>query len=215
MKKLLSVFGILFLLILPTPAFADDTEINPDSSGLVTELGIGYSSSDAGSILPSIGYRFNPTFGLYLDLTFRFGQDNPEYSYNATIVPAFHTRISNDALISIGLGLGYEYYRSKCEPDIIQDPIITKTPIDTHTIKAFIVKPKLAVDFFLTKQFYLGLGVDLPIYFGTVHKDRPRYYALHMSDGTVRMKERNEYKDEDARGIHFDAFVHIGCKFGN
>lgn len=214
MKKLLFFFSIFFLLFFSTTAFADDTEINPDRSGLVAELGIGYSSSDAGSILPTIGYQFTPMFGLYLDAIFRFGQDNPDYSYNLAIVPTFHTRISNEALVSIGLGLGYEYYRSKCEPDIIQDPIIPKTPIDTHTIKAFVVKPKLAVDFFLTKQIYLGLGVDIPVYFGTVHKDRPRYYALHMSDGTVRMKERNEYKDEDARGAHFDAFVHIGCKFG-
>ena len=181
--------------------------------GLMLQLGLGYgtiAAFDAGLML---GVKIKPMFGLYANAVFKLGDEEPNYGYEFTVVPKIHFLNRGIAQLSIGFGFGYEYYEKKVHPELTLDPLISKQPTDTYSTKAFVFKPELDLDFFLSESYYLGFGLDVPIFIGKEHRDKPRDYALHLSNGMHLLKSRHESEDKFAKGARFDFLIHLGCRF--
>ena len=133
-------------------------------SGALLELGIGYGFLAAANIHVASGYQFKlndtiATFGLYLDMNLKLGQE-PVFSMDLAIDPTLHI---SKGQFRFSLGLGFGIYIVD-DQQWLFDAYNDDQDGHNHSGTAvFEIKPRMSFDWFLSTRSYFGAALDVPM----------------------------------------------------
>ena len=172
----------------PPSDLQNDIHSSMMNSGVLLELGIGYGFLAAANIHIASGYQFKlndkiASFGLYLDMNIKPGQD-PVFSMDLAIDPTLHI---SKGQFRFSLGLGFGIYIVNDRQWLLDMYNNDQDGYDNSATALFQIKPRMSFDWFLSTHSYFGAALDVPM-----------IISSQIDSGVAPM-------------VNID--LHIGCKF--
>lgn len=163
-----------------------DIEESIKSSGLLLEGGLGYTLLAAFQMHLKLGYSFSEvlngiSLGLFTDVDLGLGIPDAIIWSAGPMIHVNGSRFRG----TLGFGLGvFTIWDREFEPD---DDYYDEN-YDRKKFNYFTFKPQVQCDWFISRHFYMGFGMDFPLVFSRVDK----------SDGV---------------GMWYNVYLQVGYKF--